>query len=30
MESDERQAFVRLLIDQIERENAQIDAARNG
>jgi hypothetical protein len=28
MPSDDRRAFVRLLIDQIERENAQIDQAR--
>jgi hypothetical protein len=26
--TDERQSFVRLLIEQIERENAQIEAAR--
>jgi uncharacterized FlgJ-related protein len=26
--TDERQAFVRLLVEQIERENAQIEAAR--
>ena len=27
---DERRAFVRLLVEQIERENAQIKAARKG
>jgi uncharacterized FlgJ-related protein len=26
--TDERQVFVRLLIEQIERENVQIEAAR--
>jgi hypothetical protein len=28
MPSDDRRAFVRLLVDQIDRENAQIDQAR--
>ncbi|WP_373692119.1 DUF6760 family protein [Corallococcus sp. AS-1-6] len=28
LESDERRAFVQLLIDQIERENAQLEASR--
>jgi uncharacterized FlgJ-related protein len=28
LEIDERRAFVRLLIEQIERENAQIEASR--
>jgi hypothetical protein len=28
MESAERQAFVKLLIEQIERENAQLEASR--
>ena len=27
LDSDERRAYARLLIDQIERENAQIQAA---
>jgi hypothetical protein len=26
--SDERRAFVELLVEQIERENAQIEASR--
>jgi hypothetical protein len=26
---EERRAFVRLLVEQIERENAQIKASRN-
>jgi hypothetical protein len=30
MECDERAAYVDLLGTQIERENARIDAARNG
>jgi hypothetical protein len=30
MDVEERRAFVQLLIDQIERENAQIRSARNG
>jgi hypothetical protein len=30
MASPERRAFVRLLIEQIERENAQIKSARGG
>jgi hypothetical protein len=30
MESSERRAFVKLLAEQIERENAQIQAARKG
>jgi len=28
LDSAERRAFVRLLIEQIERENAEIEAAR--
>jgi hypothetical protein len=28
MPTDERHAYVRLLIEQIERENAEIEAAR--
>jgi hypothetical protein len=28
LESDERRAFVQLLIDQIERENMQLEASR--
>lgn len=28
LDSGERRAFVRLLVEQIERENAQIDASR--
>jgi hypothetical protein len=28
MDSDERRAYVALLIEQIERENAQIEASR--
>jgi hypothetical protein len=28
LESAERRAYVRLLVEQIERENAQIDEAR--
>ncbi|HUO71290.1 MAG TPA: hypothetical protein VMU39_10975 [Solirubrobacteraceae bacterium] len=28
LESSERRAFVRLLVEQIERENAQIEEAR--
>ena len=28
LESGERRAFVRLLVEQIERENAQIEEAR--
>ena len=28
MEIEEREAYVQLLIEQIERENAQIEAAR--
>lgn len=28
MEAGERRAYVGLLVDQIERENARIDAAR--
>jgi hypothetical protein len=28
LESSERGAFVRLLVEQIERENAQIEEAR--
>ena len=28
LDSDERRMFVQLLIEQIERENAQIEAAR--
>lgn len=30
MASGERRAYVSLLVDQIERENSRIDAARNG
>ncbi len=30
MDSHERRAFVKLLAEQIERENAQIKAARKG
>jgi hypothetical protein len=30
MPTDERRAYVRLLIEQIERENAEIEAARKG
>jgi len=29
LDTDERRAFVRLLVEQIERENAQIEAARS-
>jgi uncharacterized FlgJ-related protein len=29
MESDERRVFVELLVNQIERENARIEASRN-
>lgn len=28
LDSDERRAFVQLLIEQIERENSQIEASR--
>jgi hypothetical protein len=28
MPSDERRSYARLLVEQIERENAQIEAAR--
>ncbi len=28
LDIDERRAFVRLLLEQIERENAQIEASR--
>ncbi len=28
LDTDERRAFVRLLVEQIERENAQIASAR--
>jgi hypothetical protein len=28
LDTDERRAYVRLLIEQIERENAQIEASR--
>ncbi|HEX5369036.1 MAG TPA: hypothetical protein VFY10_06430 [Dehalococcoidia bacterium] len=30
MESDERRTYVDMLIAQIERENARIEASRNG
>jgi hypothetical protein len=30
MDIEERQAYCRLLIEQIERENEQIKAARRG
>lgn len=30
LESAERRAFVELLVSQIERENARIEASRNG
>jgi hypothetical protein len=30
MESDERRAYVEMLVAQIERENARIEASRNG
>jgi hypothetical protein len=30
MASGERRAYVSLLVDQIERENSRIEAARNG
>jgi hypothetical protein len=30
LDVEERRAYVQLLIDQIERENAQIRSARNG
>jgi uncharacterized FlgJ-related protein len=30
LDIDERRAFVQLLIEQIERENAQIAATRKG
>ena len=30
MDSDERGRYVDLLVTQIERENARIEAARNG
>jgi hypothetical protein len=29
MPTDDRRSFARLLIDQIERENAEIESARN-
>ena len=29
LDTDERRAFVRLLVEQIERENAQIEASRS-
>lgn len=29
MPTDDRRAFVKLLIDQIERENAEIERARS-
>jgi hypothetical protein len=29
MESDERRAYVEMLVNQIERENARIEASRN-
>jgi uncharacterized FlgJ-related protein len=29
MESDERRAYVDMLVEQIERENARIEASRN-
>jgi hypothetical protein len=28
LDIDERRAFVRLLLEQIERENAQLEASR--
>jgi hypothetical protein len=28
MDTDERRAYVSLLVEQIERENAQIEASR--
>jgi hypothetical protein len=28
LDSDERRAFVRLLVDQIERENSQLESSR--
>jgi len=28
LDIEERRAYVRLLVEQIERENSQIDAAR--
>ena len=30
LESQERHEYARLLVEQIERENAQIEAARRG
>jgi hypothetical protein len=30
MPTDERRSYVGLLIEQIERENAEIEAARKG
>jgi hypothetical protein len=30
LDVEERRVFVRLLVEQIERENAQIAAARRG
>jgi hypothetical protein len=30
LDSAERQAYVQLLVEQIERENAQVEAARRG
>ncbi|MFI1169995.1 hypothetical protein [Streptomyces melanogenes] len=30
MAADERRAYVHLLIEQIERENARVEAARAG
>lgn len=29
LDTDERRMFVRLLVEQIERENEQVAAARN-
>jgi hypothetical protein len=29
MESDERRVYVEMLVNQIERENARIEASRN-
>jgi hypothetical protein len=30
LDSSERRAYVRLLVEQVERENAQIEASRRG
>jgi hypothetical protein len=30
LDTDERRAYVRLLVEQIERENERLDEARRG